>query len=342
MYPVTSSTDSTGSYKIDPTPSNNYCVNFEDHYQVRDKELDKLTVYYWSNPYARTQKSIKPYVPCDSIALTSLTFFEKINTSGLDCCICDSKDAFSTLFIILDPKDLVNFSETSKCCYLATKTDIIWQYQLKKLLPNVCCLSKFTCTFTPEQQFQIVFKKIHDRKKPFIAQLEHVREKTKEIAIIAIDKIELIMRDAVHLSVNDKFFSQIKYDLENNQKSIEELEASISEYVEFLMQSEDPINIDEKQRKIYNATNWHQNRLKCYSNDEKDCLFALNSIPVMEFDIQEKFEIIIQSSETAKQNISLGIEPQVEEVEDDYFGSYGSSYPQTQADSYGSTSGSGA
>jgi hypothetical protein len=60
----------------------------------------------------------------------------------------------------------------------------------------------------------------------------------------------------------------------------------------------------------------------------------------MEFDIQEKFEIIIQSSETAKQNINLDTEPQVEEVEDDYddhFGSYGGSYPQTQADTNAAT-----
>jgi hypothetical protein len=46
------------------------------------------------------------------------------------------------------------------------------------------------------------------------------------------------------------------------------------------------------------------------------CFNALNLI-LNEFDDQEKFEIIIRSSETASQNSCLGNEAHVEEVEDD-------------------------
>jgi len=281
MYPVTSTSIDTGSTPIDPTPSNNYCVKFG---QWTINEQGEST--YVANPYIL--KSIKPYIPCESIALTSSTFFKKINTSGMDCCIYDSKEAFSTIFIFLDTKNLVNFSETSKCCYLATKTDIIWQYQLKKLLPNVCCLSKFTCTFTPEQQFQIVFKKLNDRKKPFIAQLVYVCERIKELDIIIDGPRE-----------------------PDEQGRFAFIDAQIDKTLNF-------------------------------TDNEGNCHFALNSITSMEFDIQEKFEIIIQSSETAKQNINLDTEPQVEEVEDDYddhFGSYGGTRPQTQADTYGASRG---
>lgn len=65
---------------------------------------------------------------------------------------------------------------------------------------------------------------------------------------------------------------------------------------------------------------WQKNR---YNTQIERCHLAINSIPLL-YNNQETFEFVIQASETAKNNTSLDIEPQVEEVDDadTYAGSY--------------------
>jgi hypothetical protein len=180
-----------------PTPANNYGIRFGncDGISGPDRKYKD-----WENPYAPNpdsslsqdhttsnpnQTKIQPYIPCDNSALKSL--FEE-NIQEIKCISCSEyyfldglKDALTTIYIQLEPKDLVIFSEVSRCCYLAMKSNAVWQIQLYKLLPNVKFLVTQVCSFTPEQQFQIIFHKICNRKKPFIAQLQHYEERVLEI-----------------------------------------------------------------------------------------------------------------------------------------------------------------
>jgi hypothetical protein len=107
----------------------------------------------------------------------------------------------NVIFIILNhlaPKDLMSCSNVSKNFYLATKTELLWEKQLEKLLPQVQALSRKECSFTPEQQFKIIFKAINDQKKPFIDKFNQNQnsafewsEKLKGLG----NKIQELMRD---------------------------------------------------------------------------------------------------------------------------------------------------
>ncbi len=82
-------------------------------------------------------------------------------------------DSIVVILTNLDLKTLLNCSEVSKCFYLATKAEIVWEAQLFSFLPNVTPIPLSNCVFTTSQQFQIVYKAVKNAKKPFIAKLEH-------------------------------------------------------------------------------------------------------------------------------------------------------------------------
>ena len=121
---------------------------------------------------------IQPYIPFDNQELVKACqevytkYWETPLFNETGALFHFHRDALPIAFVYLHPKDLVNFSEVDKCCYLATKTDAIWENQLKKLLPNTQIMPMQVCCFSPEHQFKIIFKKIKDELKPYIAQLE--------------------------------------------------------------------------------------------------------------------------------------------------------------------------
>jgi hypothetical protein len=126
---------------------------------------------------------IKPRIPFDNQELlenckavydknredrTSLQLLD--NNSG--AFFRSSQDVSNKIFVRLSPKDLANFSTISKCCYLATKADLIWEIQLQNCFPGTTILSKQQCSFSPEQQFKIYYHARNELSKPFIVQLQ--------------------------------------------------------------------------------------------------------------------------------------------------------------------------
>jgi hypothetical protein len=157
-----------------PSLKNHFNVFFKD---VTAKTDPTSVEQIWSNPYA--SQIIKPYFPSDNQDLlnTCREVFKKnsesmttLQESG--AFFCSLQDASNRIFVCLSLKDLVNFSTISKCCYLATKADCIWEIQLQNCFPNTKILSKQRCSFSPEQQFKIYFKKMNDELKLYIAQFE--------------------------------------------------------------------------------------------------------------------------------------------------------------------------
>ncbi len=85
------------------------------------------------------------------------------------------KDCIVVILTDLDLKTLLNCSEVSKCFYLATKAEIVWEAQLFYFLPNVTPTPLSVCIYSTSQQFQIDYKAVKNAQKPFIAKLEHER-----------------------------------------------------------------------------------------------------------------------------------------------------------------------
>ena len=147
-----------------PHPDNNYFVDLVDPTQPG-----------WVNPHAN-YKSIEPFKPKAGLPRSNIPLEQPA--------LLFSSDFFGPYWEILQPKDLCSLSEANKSCYFAAKADLIWKIQMKKFLPNVTCLQARDCLFSPRQQFQIIFKTVHDRKKPFAAQLQHNFEKIEEFKSI--------------------------------------------------------------------------------------------------------------------------------------------------------------
>jgi hypothetical protein len=170
-----------------PSRENHYGVVFGDRECSDDDEYSTpewtLTFPHWTNPYNPLIFVIPPYTfSCDQDLLESCNNVYKQNCQSGKW-ISDSRalttlhqDAFNRIFVFLEPKDLVHFSQVSKCCYLATKAGIIWEIQLQKCFPKTKTLPEKICSFSPEQQFKIYFKRMNDEKRPYIAQLERNNE----------------------------------------------------------------------------------------------------------------------------------------------------------------------
>ena len=136
-------------------------------------------------PYNRS--AIKPFVPSDNQKLVILCestynqYKQTLNLNQTGALFYELKEPFVLTFAHLDPRDLARFSTVSKCCFLATKYPLIWETQLKKLLPDVNFISSTLCKFSDEQQFKIIFKRINDELKPYLLQLKKNNEVLNEL-----------------------------------------------------------------------------------------------------------------------------------------------------------------
>jgi hypothetical protein len=255
----------------DPSPGNNYHVGLGS-IQWDPEEIcgqpGALRCHYWQNPDVRLsiQKAFQPYHPYDNREL-KLNFEEKIkfiNHLQMDFYFLNEtkNEVLTPIYIHLDINDLANLSKVSKCCYLATKSDYIWKIQLNKLLPHVKLLPLSACSFTPEQQFQIIFEKMKTRIKPFTTQLNYYHQR--------VVKIEEIIG---------------KYNiLRKNKNDNRPVCIIITNYIHLL----------EMELKTYVGPNYngHPESIDPNSSQSK-CLAALTLIPKQEFDIQENFKNMI-------------------------------------------------
>jgi hypothetical protein len=172
-----------------PNSSNNYFVIFDARRHWCLKESGPL-------PWAPNLQTTLPFVPKENKDLAH-QFYQSTNSRSFDSIVfensCTQVDVFSIISADLDPKDLGNFSEVSKSCYLATKTDTVWSIQLQKLFPDVMISPRknfslgsekqHQIVFDPEKQFQIVFHLIKQTKKPYEIQVKF--ERTEAVACIA-------------------------------------------------------------------------------------------------------------------------------------------------------------
>jgi hypothetical protein len=104
-----------------------------------------------------------PYVPITSDELVQKFY------KGIEGNIQEARYPLAGSFTILSPKDLANFSEVSKGCYLVTKCTSIWLFQFKELFTNVqpC---KELYSYNVEVQFKIFYKRLHDERRLFVNQ----------------------------------------------------------------------------------------------------------------------------------------------------------------------------
>ncbi len=79
----------------------------------------------------------------------------------------------------LSIEDISNFSAASKCCYLSTKINEIWEGQLNQLIPGRKTIPFQECGFTYEQQTKMIYKKygllLNSLKKQYQQNAEKVR-----------------------------------------------------------------------------------------------------------------------------------------------------------------------
>src|ERR1700722_18931481 len=82
----------------------------------------------WKNPYL--PNVIAPYVPQkedQQFIGNCIQVFDQCQKAGASSEVLFTHDAFIPMLCELDPVTLVNFSEVSKCCYLATrKNPLVW------------------------------------------------------------------------------------------------------------------------------------------------------------------------------------------------------------------------
>ncbi len=247
----------------------------------------------WTNPFRNA--IIKPYVPSDDQEMT-LTCQKVLGSNMADSLTGADNDSGSrftldpiTCYVIslLDPKDVANLAETSKCCYSATKINFIWEVQLYKLFPNVKNMDNALCSFSPEQQFKVYFKRMNDELKPYTFQFKSQDGLLKELrGPNGMDgTIHAAWQELEKEGGMSKGFELVQGGI-YDAKSI----AAISLYNDLNLQRIDLAGNN------YNGTHETINPASLQGR----CLNAINNLVPQAFDDQERFEQTIQRAEVAK------------------------------------------
>jgi hypothetical protein len=172
-------TSAASSQIVPPTLENFSGLNLENFFglNIGNEYVSKengLGIYTkWANPHLQqdsffetpTLSAISPYIPGESLqfAFTAPSEFWHQDTTVV-------------ILSNLDLKTLVNCSTVCKFFYSASKADFIWRNQLWNLLPNVTNVPPNLCIFTPEQQYKVIFKRIQNECKPYIAKFNRNEE----------------------------------------------------------------------------------------------------------------------------------------------------------------------
>lgn len=203
-----------------PDFNNNYLVRLDQHVLGM---LDSPNVYAIPDYLPQEYKpDIAAYRPVDdkhfveSVKKNAVTsFFSNTHNKGL----------LVSIYVYLDPIDLVQMATVNSYCYVALKADFLWKKQLEKLFP---WLHSVPNTFSVENQFKIIYKLIRDYQKNFVLQLEHERkeliENEKKLA-----NIRKICR-RVHDSVIEAWLAEDRYakKVELGQRQIGGCELALS------------------------------------------------------------------------------------------------------------------
>ena len=156
--------------------TNSSTPSLEKHFNLMLNWWD-ATVRDWHNPHLKSANV--PHIPTAVDEKRRNDWHEGLNQKSLSpeaLSVCErffllKTDKTALIFIKLDLKSLLIFSEASKCIYLAAQVEIVWEDQLSYFLSNVKYIPSED--FIPSQQFQIISKAIENAQKPFIAKFDH-------------------------------------------------------------------------------------------------------------------------------------------------------------------------
>lgn len=275
----------------------------------------------WSNPHLKS--AITPYIPNEDnelIGSCNQTFNVAIQKLALTQEELNEQfflhDCSVFIFSQLDLPSLICCTKVSKCFHVITKRSLIWENQLVNLLPKVKPLSSQICIFSPQNQFQIIYKKIRDHQKPFIAKFEHTLEQCrawKQELIQLEQEYEAIGGKNAHEIAKDKFQAiAIERNLENNFQGLIKLG------------QEDEFNPMRLKKKIagldYNLNSFTGGTFDgSYESITDESLLGrildvIHHKIIATFDDQDKFEETIRQSEVLKNTTSSNDGPIIEDV----------------------------
>ncbi len=180
-------TSTTGAIGLSTFGGSTFIPTLENHFGLsiaQEYDPDCENPLVWQNPYLNL--AITPYIPSgdkELVASCQTVFNDMRNSSvvTLDESIklevfLWTNDVSVLIFSQLDLVTLSSCSKVSKCFHWITKASFIWAKQLTNLLPNVKPLKPEVCIFSTQQQFQIIYTKINDYKKPYFARFDRIKE----------------------------------------------------------------------------------------------------------------------------------------------------------------------
>jgi hypothetical protein len=281
----------------------------QNHFGVRFDGDEPEAIPYlssaWTNPYIKSV--IQPYLPADHkelIAIFQNTCSSITPPGSSDAMFHLYRDPFTRCYVDFTLKDLANFSQVSKCCYLAAKSDAVWDIQLRKLLPNVISLS--TCSFSSKQQFRIIFERIHQELRPYIAQFQ----RNEEVLHVlrgpnghggTVDRAWEKYQSLGGTQARNTFLASpwdVVYNSWDSPKG--RIQRAYYEYE------------SKNLRRILLAGDHYNGTVKSMNakSQQSLCLRAIDELVPGQFNDQEKFEEVIQESETALRNKPQNMEVQ--------------------------------
>jgi len=267
--------------------------------------------YCGKDPYASS--TIRPYVPSDNTGIINecqLAFnkhkFNPLTFDSSGAVFITQRDALTRALVRLSPKDLANFSEVSKCCYLATKIDVLWIIKFQEEFPNTVMVSIEKCSFSPEQQFKIYFKRMNDELKPYKAQLASNNGILKKLTGPHGNDGTLAQAEKEYNALGGeealtKCVEQLRIAYQNNNEKEENTIQSFNEELLNAKQTHDALKqfLTQLVGSGYDGT--------IASIDPNSQLFLCQDAIAKlsnSFNNQRQFEQFIQASEVAKNNVS--------------------------------------
>ncbi len=162
-----------------PTLENDFNLKIRDEHDAKKKLI-------WTNPHLNS--AITPYIPSEDdkeLLAACQAALENVNLNSLDGfnpeVFFTTNDVSVIIFSQVDPQTLSRCTKVSRAFHLVTKNQTIWANQLANFLPNAKPLGSEICIFSTQQQFQIIYKKINDLRKPYYARFDYIKERSNTI-----------------------------------------------------------------------------------------------------------------------------------------------------------------